>query len=304
VNEVDEKLGRILLTAANIPVNTVEFIRLRSNSMWARDWCPVSGFDREGKRRFLGFQLNHLRTSAHREVQPMLSEKFQSSVVDVPLNHEGGNFICNGEGLCVTSTTVFMKNLGNNMNGKVIARILRDYAGAKQWAYLDPITGEATGHVDLFCTFVDVDKIVVGQFDPKADPVNAAELDRAAEVLSQVKTSRGPLQVFRVPMPSASDAHYRSYTNLLFANDVVVVPLFPHIDDELDRKALALFKELLPDRDVIGLDISDLSKLGGGIHCLTSNIVPATVDAVPRIPMPEPLSEDQQPVESAGLTNA
>ncbi len=305
VNEADETLGRVLLTAGEIPSGAVEFLRLPSVSMWARDWSPLSGFDAQGRRRFLGFELRHLRTSADTGVRPELSRLFGSPVVDVPLTHEGGNILCNGDGLCLTSTTVLLKNTGRGYDARQIAEVFGEFFGARQWAYLDPLSGEPTGHVDLFCTFVDVDQIVVGAFDPKVDAANAALLDRAADVLSSVQTSRGPLRVHRVPMPPSADGKYRSYTNLLFANGVVVVPLFPDIDDELDRRALAVFKELLPDRDVVGLDISELSLLGGGLHCLTSNIVPATREIEDRgIPDPEPLDEAALPVESAGLMTA
>lgn len=305
VNEADEVLGRVLLAAGEISPGAVEFLRLPSVSMWARDWSPLSGYDAEGNRRFLGFELRHLRTSADVGVRPELSRLFGSPVVDVPLTHEGGNILCNGDGLCLTSTTVLLKNAGRNYDARQIAEVLGEYFGVRQWAYLDPLSGEATGHVDLFCAFLDVDSIVVGEFDPKVDAANSALLDRAANILSSVQTSRGPLKVHRVPMPPAADGKFRSYTNLLFANGVVVVPLYPDIDDELDRRALAVFKELLPDREVVGLDISELSLLGGGLHCLTSNIVPATREiGEAGIPKPDSPDESSFPVESAGLMTA
>lgn len=305
VNEADERLGRVLLAAGEIPTDSVEFLRLPSVSMWARDWSPLSGFDEEGNRRFLGFELRHLRTSADTGVRPELSRLFGSPVIDVPLTHEGGNILCNGDGLCLTSTTVLLKNAARNFDAKKIGEVLGEYFGIRQWAYLDPLSGEATGHVDLFCTFVDVNKVVVGECDPSVDDVNAAQLNRVAEILSTVTTSRGPMQVYRVPMPDASDGKHRSYTNLLFANGAVVVPLYPDLNDEMDRQALALFKELLPDRDVMGLDISELSTLGGGLHCLTSNIVAATREEEEAGP-PEPTPEDDSlaPVESAGIMTA
>ena len=272
--------------------------------MWARDWSPVCGYDEDGLRTFLAFQLNHLRSSRHEELNPAFSRIFASPIVSVPLNLEGGNLLSNGEGLLATSTTVMLKNLGRNVDNRFLGETFRKYLGASQWAFLDPMTGEGTGHIDLFCTFVDIDKVVVGQFDPDIDPINAAELDRAAEILAGIRTSRGPLQVYRVPMPPTSDAHYRSYTNLLFANEVVVVPLFPNIDDELDRRALSLFKDLLPERDVIGLDISELSRLGGGIHCMTANVAPARAVGEFDSLASDLDAGEKEPMETAGVIRA
>jgi len=278
VNEADESLGRVLLSAAGLPHGSVEFLRLPHISMWARDWCPISVFDREGQRRMLGFELRHLRTSADTGIRPELERLFGEPVLDVPLTHEGGNILFNGAGICLTSTTVFPKNAGRGYEGKQIGEVLATYFGATQWAYLDPLSGETTGHIDQFCVFVDANTVVVGQFDPRHDAVNAEVLDRAAAMIATLKTPQGNLRVERVPMPPPSDGKYRSYTNVLFANGVLVVPMFPELCDEYDRQALQLYRSLRPDLDVIGIDILELSTLGGGLHCLTAHVCPAARD--------------------------
>lgn len=295
VNEEDEILGRVLLAAADIPKGSVDFLIMPSVSMWARDWSPLAGFDSSGKRRFMGFELRHLRTSADTTARPELSRMFESPVIDVPLTHEGGNILCNGEGICLTSTTVLLKNASRQYDAKKIGEVLAEYFGATQWAYLDPLSGEPTGHIDLFCCFLARDLVIVGEFDPKVDSINASLLDRAAEILATLKTSRGPMRVERIPMPPPIDGKYRSYTNCIIANGSVVVPLFPEISDAMDQQALATYKRLMPDYDVIGIDILDLSSLGGGLHCLTSHVcLPrrgmlsgglAELDAADRVPV-------------------
>ncbi|MCB1093597.1 MAG: agmatine deiminase family protein, partial [Verrucomicrobiae bacterium] len=239
-------------------------------------------------------------TSADASARPELSRLFESPVVDVPLTHEGGNILCNGEGICLTSTTVLLKNASRQYDARKIGEVLGEYFGATQWAYLDPLSGEPTGHIDLFCSFLSRDMVLVGQFDPKADSINAGLLDRAAEILASLKTPRGNLRVERIQLPPPVDGKYRSYTNAIIANGAVIVPLFPDINDSLDQKALAKYKELLPDYDVIGIDILDLSSLGGGLHCLTSHV------CLPRRGMmsgglPELSPADQLPVDFVGV---
>lgn len=300
VNEEDETLGRVLLAAADIPAGSVEFLKMPSVSMWARDWSPMAGFDHSGKRRFMGFELRHLRTSADETARPELSRLFESPVVDVPLTHEGGNILCNGEGICLTSTTVLLKNASRQYDARKIGEVLSEYFGATQWAYLDPLSGEPTGHIDLFCSFLSRDLVLVGEFDPKVDSINADLLNRAAEILASLKTPRGHLRVERIPMPPPLDGKYRSYTNAIIANGAVVVPLFPEINDSMDQRALAKYKELMPDYDVIGIDILDLSSLGGGLHCLTSHV------CMPRrgmlsSPMAEWNAGDSVPIDFVGV---
>jgi len=280
VNQDDEVLGEVLLAAAGLPRRAAEFTRLPSVSMWARDWCPIPALDATGQRSLLALELRHLRTSANEEAEPELARIFSSPVVKVPLTLEGGNILGNGEGLCLTSTTIFPKNAVRNLDHSQLGSVLAQYFGATQWAYLDPLSGETTGHIDLFCSFLAPDLVVVGQYSASVDPINAVLLDRAAEILSTLKTSLGPMRVVRMPMPPPTDGRYRSYTNVAFANSALLVPLYPGIDDHLDQKALGLYRELLPDREVIGIDIMEMSTLGGGLHCMTWNVCEAvSIDA-------------------------
>jgi agmatine/peptidylarginine deiminase len=220
----------------------------------------------------------------------------------MPLTLEGGNLLSNGDGLCLTSTTVFPKNAGRNVDQSQLGAVLADYLGATQWAYLDPLSGESTGHIDLFCSFLAKDLVVVGQYDPKADDVNAKLLDHAAQVLSTIRTSAGPMRVARIPMPPPVDGRYRSYTNVLFADGVLVVPLYPQIDGKLDKRALAIYKELMPTREVIGIDISEMALLGGGLHCMSTNVCAGTTaDRADGVSRPGLVASG---VESVGLLRA
>jgi agmatine deiminase len=280
VNQDDEVLGGVLLAAAGLPRHAAEFARLPSVSMWARDWCPIPAVDATGQRSLLALELRHLRTSANEEAEPELARLFSSPVIKVPLSLEGGNILSNGDGLCLTSTTIFPKNAVRNLDHKQLGSVLAKSFGATQWAYLDALSGEATGHIDLLCSFLAPDLVVVGQYSASVDPINAVILDRAAEILSTLKTSLGPMRVVRIPMPPPIDGRYRSYTNLAFANSALLVPLYPGIDDHLDRRAVGLYRELLPDREIVGIDIMEMSTLGGGLHCMTWNVCgTAVVDA-------------------------
>jgi agmatine/peptidylarginine deiminase len=277
VNQEDEVLAEVLLAAAKLPKGAAEIARLPSVSMWARDWCPIPALDLSGCRTLLGLELRHLRTSANESAEPELARLFGSEVIRIPLTLEGGNVLTNGDGLCVTSTTIFPKNAARNLDHAQLGSVLANYLGATQWAYLDPLSGETTGHIDLFCSFLAKDLVVVGQYPANVDPVNAAVLDRAADILASLKTSVGPMRVVRIPMPPPVDGRYRSYTNVAFANEVLLVPMYPGIDDHLDRKALSIFRELLPDREIVGIDIMEMSTLGGGLHCMTWNVCAAGV---------------------------
>jgi agmatine deiminase len=124
----------------------------------------------------------------------------------------------------------------------------------------------------MFCTFLATDLVVVGRYDPAVDPENAAHLDQVADDLAGLTTRRGPVRIERVPMPDHDDGFWRTYTNLIFANEAVLVPVYPEYCPELDQIALELYRRLLPDRRIIGIDTSELIKMNGALRCITMNV--------------------------------
>lgn len=69
---------------------------------------------------------------------------------------------------------------------------------------------------------------------------------------------RPPAQRLRHPRPRIN--HY-------LCNGGVVLCAFG--DDERDEAAAAIFRDLLPDRDVVVVDARTIFASGGGIHCIT-----------------------------------
>jgi agmatine deiminase len=57
-----------------------------------------------------------------------------------------------------------------------------------------------------------------------------------------------------------------AYSNYLIANNLVLVPVFGHANDQ---RALAIIAEHFPDREVIGIEVVALIEHGGAIGCVT-----------------------------------
>jgi agmatine deiminase len=57
-----------------------------------------------------------------------------------------------------------------------------------------------------------------------------------------------------------------AYSNYLIANNVVLVPLYGHANDQY---ALQIIREQFPDREVIGIEVVALIEHGGAIGCVT-----------------------------------
>ena len=82
-------------------------------------------------------------------------------------------------------------------------------------------------------------------------------------------------EIFLAVFPCAGASGVRCYTNVIFANGVVIVPQFPDVDPKADWEAIELYSSLLPDWEVVGVDCSRLNLRNGALHCITANIPPA-----------------------------
>jgi agmatine deiminase len=98
--------------------------------------------------------------------------------------------------------------------------------------------------------------------------------DNLARLHEFRKTSGGPFDVIAMRMPEACEVPgWRlpvlpaSYVNYLLVNHGVIVPQFRQKKN--DERALAIIKEIFPDREVVGIDCLDLVEEGGTLHCIS-----------------------------------
>jgi agmatine/peptidylarginine deiminase len=266
-----------LLTARGIDTSNIEYFIWPTAMMWVQDFGPTFVVNEEATA--IAFDFHHPNT----DFENMLPVAFASQF-GFPINHahmslDGGNLLSNGEGLCLSTSTVLQDNAAREFKLEDIGQRLHKYLHFDKWTYLKPLVGEPTGHVDMFATFVAPNVVVVGSCDPAGDPVNAAILDDNAVTLSKVVTRAGPLRVERVRKPTHEDGKWFSYANVIFANGVLLVPQYPGVSSELDRDALVLYRRLLPDWKVVGIDCTSLIAKRGALHCVSLNIpkLPANV---------------------------
>lgn len=102
---------------------------------------------------------------------------------------------------------------------------------------------------------------------------NDFELNRAALECATDASGR-PLQVviLRVPRRQSewNAAFCDSYLNFVFVNGGLVMPAFGQ--KERDQAAQAQLRDILPGIDVRAINVNAICALGGGIHCVTSNL--------------------------------
>ncbi len=292
------------LTEAGLDPAAVQFAAVSTDTMWLRDYGPVFVRYPDGKAGVVDSDYSPAECDGdvrwRDDLAPrLLGEMLGLPVAGLPLRLPGGNLLTNGEGLLVTTSAVLRENADRQYGADRIRRILARELGIHTWVCVDELDGERTGHVDMFATFLAPDVAVVARMDPAADPANAAALDTAATALAGLPTSRGPLRVFRVPMPTPEDGIWRSYANVVLANGTLLVPSFNDVPPHIEAEAMDLYRRLLPAWQVVAIPSEALATSDGLLHCICIQ-VPRFVEIEPlrhadNIPDPMDLLEEDLP---------
>ena len=184
---------------------------------------------------------------------------------------EGGAIDSNGQGtLLVTEECLISKTQERNIGFKKedYEEVFRKYLGIEKTIWLGKgVAGDDThGHIDGVCRFVAPKKVVL------CGPGEGRESYRGVfeDNVARIKKVDQEIEIIEVPLPKEikheADILPASYANFLIANKVVLIPTFK---DPADDKVLEIFKNLFPQRKIVGINCRDFILGLGAIHCIT-----------------------------------
>jgi len=261
-----------LLCDWGLPAHLLHFVSLPVKGMWVRDYGPAFVRGRDGGITILDAEYLETDRPEDDKAPSELAALLRLPVSPVPLTCEGGNLLSNGQGLCVSTTTLAARNAHRGYNPQQVVDVLGNFYGFRQVILLKQLLSEPTGHIDMFATFVSPNVVVVGEYHPKIDPVNADILNENAQILSGGRTSFGPLRVVRIPMPSNRGGIWKTFTNVIYANGTLIMPTYGEAELEAEKEAMATYARLLPDWEVVGIDATSVIKQRGSLRCVSINI--------------------------------
>ncbi len=287
--EVQPSVVEDKLIARKIDQQKVHIYQVPINDVWARDCGPI--FIQRIENGELQHAITDWEYNAWGEKYPpfdndnalpeWFSKTFRIPAFKPQMVLEGGSIETNGQGLFLTTESVLLNPNRNPHLSKVeIEEKLRDYLGAEKIIWLkDGLAGDDTdGHIDDLTRFLDTRTVVTMVCENQSD-INYEVLRKNHEILkNSTNQFHESLRVETLPMPETriegttvdgSDFVPASYANFYIANGVVLVPVY---NSRHDGKALELLKSWFPDRDVIGIDCTDLVWGQGSIHCITQQL--------------------------------
>jgi agmatine deiminase len=272
----DETAGREarrVLLKAGAAMDAAELLCCPTNRVWTRDTGPLFVRNRRGETALTYWQFNawakYSDFELDAQVPNFIARRVKRPVWQVDMVLEGGSIDVNGAGLLLTTeecllSPVQARNPG--MKRGDIERHFREYLGVRTTIWLrNGIAGDDThGHVDDLARFVSADTVVVASEPDRSDP-NFEPLRENAAILRAAG-----LRVVKLPMPRplvfSGQRLPASYANFYIANGLVLVPTF---NDPNDRIALNTLARCFPDREVTGINCTELIWGLGALHCMT-----------------------------------
>jgi agmatine deiminase len=282
----DSNQVKTYLTNNQVPLGNVYYLHTPFNSIWIRDYFANSIYQNEVDSLYLvdwiynrprpADDLLPINVANHLNIQT-----FSTTTVPTDLVHTGGNFMSDGSGLGFSSELVDEENGPNgnhNLTNKTPAQvdsIMKWYHGIEYYVKMTALPYDIINHIDMHMKLLNEQTLLVGEF-----PVGVSDGPQIESNISYIQNNftdqwGEPLRIVRIPMvPSTSGAyppsgHYRTFSNSIFINKTVLVPLYYQAFDTI---ALRLYKEYLPGYNIVGINCQAIIPSAGALHCITHTI--------------------------------
>lgn len=274
------------LNTNNSNIDNIKFLTHTNNDNWCRDFGPISitqnntpialDFEFNGWGEKYPFQLDNKTNLALKKYQILCCE-----MQSIPFVLEGGSIDSDGEGtLLTTSQCLLSKTRNPSFSKEAIEQELVTRLGVTRifWLNHGRLNGDDTdSHIDNLARFCNTNTIAYASCDETDE--HFASLQAMKLELENLRTTDGkPYTLIPLNIPKAIyDDQQRlpaSYVNFLITNKQVLMPTY---NDDQDKINLAQLQSVFTDREVIGIDCTNIIKQSGSIHCLTMQLPEHTV---------------------------
>jgi agmatine/peptidylarginine deiminase len=279
------------LTSFGINLTNVVFLNVPANSIWIRDYAGNTVYsDEVGQRGLTDWIYNRPRPNdnvmptAHANYVGIPIYLTDSGLTD--LVNTGGNYMSDGLGNAFASELILEENAVGNPYGvspkteSQIDGIMQNYMGIQNYIKMPTLPFDEIHHIDMHMKLLDEETILVSKYPPNVADGPQIE-SNINYVLNNFLSPFGTpydIKWIEVP-PSTSGSYpdtggaYRTFANAVFINKSILVPIYR---PQVDAAALALYQQLLPGYNVVGIDVDNsgenlISQLGA-LHCITHTI--------------------------------
>lgn len=275
-----ENFAKEHLQKAGVNMDKVQFFHHPTNDAWCRDHGPafLINPNAANKKVIVDWNYNawgnkYPPSDLDDVIPTLIGKHFNIPVYHPGIIMEGGSVEFNGAGSVLTSTCCLLNpNRNPDLTKEQIETYLQQYYGVQQVLWVsEGIVGDDTdGHIDDTVRFVNEDTVITVIEDNKADENYELLQTNLKELQAMRLLSGKQLNIVELPMPD--EVIYEdqrlpaSYANFYISNQHVIVPTFRCSKDD---KALQIIQSCFADREVVGIDSTDIIWGLGSFHCLS-----------------------------------
>ncbi|MFN5008740.1 MAG: agmatine/peptidylarginine deiminase [Bacteroidota bacterium] len=283
INVCDEAMkarAMQLLQDAGVEMSRIHFYMHPTNDAWCRDHGPAFLMNKQDptKKAIVDWNYNawgnkYPPFDQDDVIPTKIGQALGYEVFHPGIIMEGGSVDFNGAGTVITSTACLLNpNRNPHLNQSQIEQYLMDYYGQDQVLWVDEgIVGDDTdGHIDDTVRFVNEDTVITVIEENKQDE-NYGLLQHNLKQLQQMRLLSGKqLNIVEIPMPNdviwEDQRLPASYANFYIANQQVIVPTYRCSKDD---QVMTIIQQCFPDREIVGIDSTDIIWGLGSFHCLS-----------------------------------
>ena len=265
------------LEAGGVPLDNAELLQAPYNSIWIRDYGPWTIYQNDVDSLMIAdWRYNRPTREDDDKIPAFIAAHLGLPVfeaADPPYRwvHSGGNNLRDGVGTIFSSELVLEENPGKTE--AEIDELAQLFLGVDRYVKLPRLPYDVISHLDMHMRFIDEETVFFGAYPEGV--ADGPQIEANAEfIANELLTPFGnTYNILRLPMPPDENGRYpdqggdyRTYTNALFLNGTVMVPVY---EEKYDTAALRIYRENLPGYNIVGIDCNDIIPRLGAIHCIT-----------------------------------
>ena len=242
-----------------VNIDNCDFLIAPSNSYWTRDYGPWFMFNGEDEQGIIDFIYNRPRPDDNL-IPSKFGTEYNIPVYSINLEHAGGNYMTDGQGIAVSTDLVWNENPG--YSHEQIEQMLEDYCGIETYHVVPDALGAYINHIDCWAKFLAPNVIMIIETSPSHSHYD--DIEEAVEYFENQTSCYGtPYKIERVYTHLSEP-----YINCLILNKKVLVPL---TGSQWDDDAIDSFEAAMPGYEILGFYGS--WKSTDALHCRTKGIV-------------------------------
>jgi agmatine/peptidylarginine deiminase len=263
----------------------VEFVGIKGwDEIWLRDVIGINGKGRIIKPKYSPSYCQYEAQSEHlnkinKLSRRIIKECLEKDIVDIDLNLDCGNFVCNERYVYITDK-IFEQN--ENLFPKEIEIILKKATGL-QPIFLTGNSSDNIGHTDAYLNFVDNDTALLSSYP--TFPFLKDDLSFIKSLEQDLKTAGITIKTIHdrpvyesgycgCSRKGGKPCFYSArgiYTNFLRINNLIILPEYTLSSKKEHDYYNKVNQETLEELgfEVKRINCDKLAKLGGVLHCIS-----------------------------------